>query len=179
MLIDDYELEVYTPPCDPGAESFSAVARFARDIQQVLPFLNAIVPGAIYYRKAHALTWKQRGYHVACHPHEILLSNMEDRQAAVQAIEDVIATINQTWSSRHELAPDSSERRRPKPLEVYALLPQSNCRRCGESTCYIFGLKLTLAQRQLEECPILIEPGNSRQLGELQALLRDLSHLTG
>lgn len=27
MLIDKYDLEVFTPPCEPGAERFSAIAR--------------------------------------------------------------------------------------------------------------------------------------------------------
>ena len=41
MLIPAYELEVFTPPCDPGAERFSAVAHLPADIRDALPYLNA------------------------------------------------------------------------------------------------------------------------------------------
>ena len=31
MLIEDYDLDVFTPPCEPGAERFSAIARLTTD----------------------------------------------------------------------------------------------------------------------------------------------------
>ena len=60
MLIEHYDLKVYTPPCDPGAERFSAFAELAVDISEVLPYLNATLRGAIYHRSANALTWKKK-----------------------------------------------------------------------------------------------------------------------
>ena len=67
MLIEHYDLKVYTPPCDPGAERFSAFAELAVDISEVLPYLNATLHGAIYYRAANALTWKKGGHNLAFH----------------------------------------------------------------------------------------------------------------
>jgi hypothetical protein len=37
MLIDHYELEIYTPPCDPGAERYAVRARLTADISEALP----------------------------------------------------------------------------------------------------------------------------------------------
>ena len=31
MLIEHYDLEVFTPPCEPGAERYSAVARLTTE----------------------------------------------------------------------------------------------------------------------------------------------------
>ena len=56
MLIDHYDLEVFTPPCDPGAERYAARARLVVDISEVLPYLNATLRGAIYHLGANALT---------------------------------------------------------------------------------------------------------------------------
>jgi hypothetical protein len=61
MLIDTYDLDVFTPPCDPGAERYSAIARLTIDISDVLPYLNATLRGAVYHRAANALTWKKGG----------------------------------------------------------------------------------------------------------------------
>lgn len=61
MLIDHYDLEVFTPPCEPGAERYSGVARLTVDISEVLPYLNATLKGAVYHREASALTWKKGG----------------------------------------------------------------------------------------------------------------------
>ena len=68
MLIEAYDLEVFTPPCAPGAPKFAAIARLTMDIQAVLPYLNAILPGAVYNHQGAALTWKKGGptYPRAC-----------------------------------------------------------------------------------------------------------------
>lgn len=64
MLIEDYEVDVFTPPCEPGAERFSAVAKLTVDISEVLPYLNATLRGAVYLPEANALTWKKGGHNI-------------------------------------------------------------------------------------------------------------------
>jgi hypothetical protein len=71
MLIDTYDLDIFTPPCEPGAERYSAVARLTVDISAVLPYLNATLRGAVFHRAANALTWKKGGHNIAFHPFEI------------------------------------------------------------------------------------------------------------
>ena len=41
MLIENYELEIFTPPCDPGAERYASRVRLNVDIAELLPYLNA------------------------------------------------------------------------------------------------------------------------------------------
>ncbi len=62
MLIRTYKLDVFTPPCEPGAERFAAIARLEDDISEVLPYLNATLRGAVYHPAAKALTWKKAGH---------------------------------------------------------------------------------------------------------------------
>ena len=50
MLIEHYDVEVFTPPCEPGAERFSAKALLLTDISEALPYLNATLRGAVYNR---------------------------------------------------------------------------------------------------------------------------------
>jgi len=87
MLIDSYDLEVFTPPCDPGAERFAATAHLTIDISAVFPYLNATLRGAVYHKSANALTWKKGGHNIAFHEHELSTSNVEDREAAVKELE--------------------------------------------------------------------------------------------
>lgn len=173
MLIEQYELDVFTPPCEPGAERFSGVARLITDISEVLPYLNATLRGAIYHRSANALTWKKGGHNVAFHPHEIATSNVEDRDAALKEIEGLIKLVNRTWARRAEITPDYETRQRPTPMAVYKLLPQTNCKQCGEPTCFNFALKLVAAQRKLADCPPLAEPQYVEKLAGLQAIIID------
>ncbi len=173
VLIDGYTLEVFTPDCDPGAERYSARAHLTGDISPVLPYLNATLRGALYYHAAQALTWKEAGHAVAFHPHEIAASNLEDRDAAQREIEGLIELVNRTWARRAEITPDETTRQRPTPMAVYKLLPHTNCKACGELTCYNFGLKLVAAQRKLEDCPVLQTPEWAEHLAALQEIIID------
>lgn len=171
MLIEKYDLEVFTPPCEPGAERCSAKALLPVDISEVLPYLNAVLRGAVYHRQAQALTWKKGGHNIAFHAHEIATSNVADRNAAVKELDGLVELVNRTWTRRQQIEPSYEARRRPTPMAVYRLLPQTNCRQCGEQTCFNFALKLVAAQKTLVDCPPLQEPAQADRLAALKALL--------
>lgn len=173
MLIEHYDLEVFTPPCEPGAERFAARARLTADISEVLPYLNAILRGAVFHRTANALTWKKGGHNLAFHAYEIATSNVEDRESAVKEIEGLIALINRTWERRSEITPNYETRQRPTPMAVYQQLPQTNCKQCGEPTCFTFALKLAASQKKIADCPLLAEPLYANNLAALQAMVID------
>jgi len=171
MLIDKYDLEVFTPPCEPGAERFSAIVRLATDVREVLPYLNATLRGAIYNAAAPALIWKKGGHSVAFHPHQIAVSNVADRDSAIKEVEGLVKLVNRTWEHRADIEPTFEERRRALPMEVYKLLPRTNCRACGQETCFVFAAKLTLGQVALLACPLLQEPPYADRLAHLQDVL--------
>ena len=171
MLIDKYDLEVFTPPCEPRAERFSAIARLVTDIREVLPYLNATLRGAVYNAAAPAVTWTKAGHYVAFHPYKLAVSNVKDRDAAIKEVEGLVKLVNRTWERRGEIVPDYETHRRPTPMEVYKLLLGTNCKQCGEPTCFTFALKLVAAQSRLEDCPPLFEPQYADQLARLQAIV--------
>ena len=97
MLIDKYDLEVLTPPCEPGAERFSAIARLVTDIREALPYLNATLRGAVYSAAGPSLIWTKGGHKVAFHPYQIAVSNVQDRDAAIREVEGLVKLVNRTW----------------------------------------------------------------------------------
>jgi ArsR family metal-binding transcriptional regulator len=173
MLIDTYDLEVFTPPCEPGAERYSAVARLTVDIAEVLPYLNATLRGAVYHRAANALTWKKGGHNVAFHAFQIATSNVEDREAALKEIKGLVELVNRTWERRAEITPDTETHQRPTSMAIYKLLPHAsrNCKQCGEPTCYTFALKLAASQKRLADCPPLTEPQYAEKRAALEAIV--------
>jgi ArsR family metal-binding transcriptional regulator len=171
MFIAKYDLEVFTPPCDPGAERYAARARLTVDISEVLPYLNATLRGAIYHPGANALTWKKGKHNVAFHAYEIAASNIEDREAAEQEIKGLIDLVNRTWERHAEITPDTSTRQRPTPLAIYKLLPNTNCKQCGDPTCYSFALKLAASQKKLADCLPLFDPQYAEKLTALEEII--------
>jgi ArsR family metal-binding transcriptional regulator len=171
MIIEDYDLEVFTPPCDPGTERFSARARLLADISEALPYLNATLRGAVYTQAAAALTWKKGGHNIAFHAYEIATSNVADRDAAIKELEGLVELVNRTWERRGEITPDFSTRQRPTAMALYKLLPATNCRQCGQLTCWNFALKLVAAQVELISCPPLRESTCAERLAQIERLL--------
>ena len=171
MLIEHYDLTIFSPPREATSEKFSAFARFTTNISEVLPYLNATLPGANYQHATTTLTWKKGTHHLTVYAQQIALGNIEDYDLVEVEIEEVIGLINQTWERRAEISPDFEPHQRPPLMAVYKLLPRTNCRQCGEPTCYAFAIKLIAAQQLLDACSPLLEPQYASQLLALQAQL--------
>ncbi len=69
-------------------------------------------------------------------------------------------------------------------LEIFQLLPKSNCRKCGEKTCMAFAGAVFLGRRRLRECPEVspeilaqYDAQPTENLGGAEAdVLKDLRH---
>lgn len=171
MLIENYELEVTSPPCEPGSERWSAFAKLQTDISEVLPYLNAVWLDALYEHQAKVLTRRAQGHAIAIRPHEVAVSNVRDRGDAQRLVEELIAEINAIWARRDEITPSTAKRQRPTAMELYKLLPRTNCKACGQPTCWAFALQLAAGGTSLDVCTPLNDPVYSSQREQLGRLL--------
>lgn len=175
MLIEHYDLKIHTLPSDTGVERFSALADLAVDISEVLPYLNATLPGANYQRATNTLMASKGAYHLTVYARQIAIGNVADYDVAVAEIGELIGLINRTWERRAELAPVFETRQRLPLMTVYRLLPQTNCKQCGEPTCYSFAIKLTASHYRPTDCPPVCDPVHAENLAALQDLIGDAS----
>jgi acetyl-CoA decarbonylase/synthase complex subunit gamma len=58
------------------------------------------------------------------------------------------------------------------PIEIYKLLPGTNCKECGETNCMAFAAKLVNREATLEQCSPLLEPKYKDAFEKLWALLK-------
>lgn len=152
MLIRSLKPEIVLPPCDHTRETVSVIGRFQEDISPVLPYLNATQPKALFHRPAAILRFQFEGHQVTLQPHEMALSGFEDGDQAVLTLFRLQRLINETWERREEITPSNVERKRLQALAVYRLLPGTNCKVCGEPTCFVFANKLAAGQIGIELC---------------------------
>jgi len=169
-LISDYELELFPPPCIPGAATWSARATLKVDISAVLPYLNAQLEDADYDHSAKVLIWKDQGYSFAFRPQEIKAAPALDRDEARDLIDRAVALANEAWRERERIEPCYEKRTLPNLMQIYRLLPRTNCGKCGYATCMGFAAKLREGDTELSCCPELEHPDyrmNRTQLVEL------------
>ncbi len=171
MLIEDYDLEVASVPCELGSEKLAATARLNTDIGPVLPYLNRSLRGAVYSAQAPSLAWKKGGRNIAFWPYKIAIGHLEDRGEAQKVAQGLVDLVNRTWERREKIEPDYETHQRPAPMALYQLLPRTNCKACGQSTCFTFALKLAASQVRTEDCPALLGPQHAEQRAQLAGLL--------
>jgi len=139
--------------------------------QPAFPYMNRALRGARYIAQAPSLTWKKGGRNITFWSYKIAIGHLEDRARAEKVAQGLVDLVNRHWERREEIEPDHEMHKPPGPLEVYNLLPRTNCRACGQPACYMFALKLTMAHVKLEDCPVLQEPACAGQWAQLLGLL--------
>jgi ArsR family metal-binding transcriptional regulator len=170
-LIQGYRLELCEPACSPGADRWSAKALLEESIAPVLPYLNAALRGADYHHEAQVVIWKAGGRKHAFRPREISVAPVGDREEAHRLIDSVVDTVNEIWHRRGEIEPSLRRRRLPSPIDIYKLLPRTNCGECGYSSCLAYATQLREGEADLSQCLCLSDNSYVENRKQLLRLL--------
>jgi len=174
FIAKDYDLHLETPGCDPGAEYWNATARFQDDLSDVFPYLNAQWKDALYNPKGKMITFRVGDHAVALKTHEITINNLPDRDSATTEMEKIVSEINRIWMDRENLTPLYTSRKRLVAMEVYQLLPQTNCKLCAEPTCFAFASRITVGEAKAQACiPLFDEDQYAEKRQSLLAMLAE------
>ncbi|MDH7563557.1 MAG: acetyl-CoA decarbonylase/synthase complex subunit gamma [Candidatus Bathyarchaeota archaeon] len=58
------------------------------------------------------------------------------------------------------------------PIDVYKLLPKTNCKECGEENCMAFATKLVNRELAVEQCAPLLKKENAKAYSQLKDMLK-------
>lgn len=174
MLVDRIEIE-NVEPCFADETKIRLVARIPVDVREVLPYLNALLANATYVRGRPALTLTKGIRLVTVYPRRVTIAKADDLEDAEETLRWLAGKINHAYEHRGEIQPVFEGKIKVKPLDVYGLLPQTNCRACGERNCLAFALLLLQEQHSLSDCaPLYEEERWSGRRERLRELLRAL-----
>jgi len=144
-----------TLPCLAEPGKIIVVGKPSRRLDDVLPYL-ATLPNVIAYNpQAQAVTLRRQPGLITLGPKRVSITQVKDSEEGLELLATLVEAINATWEHRGELVAANRPRHAPRPLEVWALLPQTNCGRCGEATCMAFAFSIMQQRGQLEACEIL------------------------
>jgi ArsR family metal-binding transcriptional regulator len=173
MLLPEIEhLEIFRPKCDPSKEVLHAFGDFAADIAPVLPYLNAELGGWDYDAVNHVLLLKlSEGKWITLHRHQVAIRGCRDMEEAHALLKWIQGQINEVYERREEITPRYTGQAGLKVMNILKLLPMTNCKVCGYSTCMAYAAALREGEISLNDCPPLWEEKYREKLERLQAYL--------
>lgn len=164
-------------PCLAEPGKIIVVGKPSRSLDEVLPYLAAL-PGVIAWNpETLALTFRRHPGFLTLYKDKITITQVKDTQEGLAVLEALKDAINATWDHRQELMAVTQRKRAPQHLDVYELLPQTNCKsyprpQCGEAGCLAFAVLLIQQQHTLDEClPMQQDPAYADRRATLQAML--------
>jgi 4Fe-4S ferredoxin len=66
-----------------------------------------------------------------------------------------------------------------QPLQIYRMLPRTNCKLCGSPTCYAFAFDLISRSKSLSSCPLLLQEEFAENLQLLKEMLGEGEKIPG
>ena len=163
---------VKTLPCLAEPGKLIIIGRPSRNIDGILPLVAAVAPGVITFNPdGGILTLRRRPGLLTFYPDKIMITQVKDTAEGLELLEATRDLLNQCWARRDTIQPATTAHRAPRPLDVWALLPQTNCKQCGEATCMAFAFALLLHKRPLADCPILMtDPAFATRRAQLEEM---------
>ena len=153
-----------------------AQASLETDIECVLvgdePQLQGILNGIAYNPETLTLTFRRQPGFMTLYPDKVYITQVKDTEEGLELLEVLAEAINATWEHRTELVAVKNARHAPQWLDIWALLPQTNCKQCGEATCMAFAASLLQQKRAVSEClPLNADSSNADRQAALEAIL--------
>jgi ArsR family metal-binding transcriptional regulator len=154
MFLDSITL-VNTLPCLAEPGRIIVIGRPSQPLNDALPYL-ATLPDVIVYNPATCtVTFRRQHGFMTLYSDKVYITQVKDVEEGLQLLKALTDAINATWAHRAELVAVATARSAPRLLDIWALLPQTNCKQCGEATCMAFAAALLQHNRLISDCPIL------------------------
>jgi ArsR family metal-binding transcriptional regulator len=159
-------------PCLSEPDKVIVIGQPSRQLNEVIPYL-ATLPGIIVYNpETFILSFRRQPGFMTIYPDKVYITQAKNSEEGIELLKALTDAINETREHRTELIPVKTIRHAPRPLDIWSLLPQTNCRQCGEATCMAFAVKLWQQDLELNECaPLKNDLAFSDRQSALEAML--------
>ncbi len=156
-------------PCIADASKFRVIANMAPSLGGTLKVFEPLFPRGRYSDKIGALIIQKGEVITTIYgTGKVTLTMIKNESEAKEALDNLRSIINEAIVKG--VAPAPREKIRVEPMEIYKYLPQTNCGKCGEQSCYTFAIKIMAGEVTLEKCTPLKEPKYAVNLEQLQVL---------
>jgi DNA-binding CsgD family transcriptional regulator/ArsR family metal-binding transcriptional regulator len=132
--------------------------RLDNDVSPLFPYINGVAQSATFLEKPPYIRFMLDGFLCGLHADHGVAALFEDRDQALEFLERLLVFLNDLNRRRHSLKPNYKTWKPVPVLDIFRILPQSNCRKCGYGTCMAFAAALSMEKTTTACCPGLVPP---------------------
>ncbi len=156
-------------PCIADTSKFRIIARLEPGLGGALKLLEPIFPRARYSEKIGALIIQKGNILITLYSTGnatmTMIGSKDEANAILKSLKE---TINEAIAKG--VTPVPREKVKVDHMEIFKYLPKTDCKICGEQSCYSFAVRLVGGETSLEKCTPLLEPRFATNLETLRAL---------
>ena len=160
-------------PCIADEGKFKVTTRASVVLDEILPYLNAVLDNADYQKDAHILTLKKGIIGFTLMGNEINVTRFLNNSELYEVLDWIQDLINSTYEQKENITPNFAGRKKIATITILKLLPKTNCKKCGETTCMAFAAKIKALEADISQCPLLMEDAYQDARNKLAQILEE------
>jgi DNA-binding CsgD family transcriptional regulator/ArsR family metal-binding transcriptional regulator len=159
----DFSLRKGGAPAPLGTGSGSdpqmlAYFRLDGDISPLFPYINAVAQSASLLEKPPFIRFALDGFSCGLYADHGVAASFTTSQEALGFLDRLIDFLNDIGQRRDSLQPNYKTWNPVPVLQIFRLLPQTNCGSCGYPTCLAFAAALSTQKTSPGRCPGFSRP---------------------
>lgn len=156
-------------PCIADTTKFRIIARVSPPLGGALKLLEPLFPRARYSDKIGALIIQKNNIMITAYSTgNVTMTMIRSEREAKDVLDDLRNTINNAIAKG--ITPVPREKVKVDHAEIFQYLPKTDCRICGEQSCYSFAIRLVGGETALDKCTPLLDLKFATNLEHLKTL---------
>ena len=141
-----------------GYEANGARFEVDVDLSPLFPYINAVADQVRYYEKPVYIRFLFADRLCAFYPRQGVFAPVRDLGDAMGFLPQLLDYITEVARRSPGITPSHKKYKPGSALDIYRLLPGSNCRACGYATCMAFAAALSRQHTSVVKCPHMARP---------------------
>lgn len=142
----------------PADGALIAEFKLGVDVSSLAPYISAITPKAVYCETPDCIKFLLGDICCMICEDRGAAAAFTDRGQALDFMEHLLAFLNDIYRRRDSIEPNYRTYRPGPVLDIFRLLPRTNCGQCGFATCMAFAAALGRGKATPQLCPGFARP---------------------
>lgn len=129
-----------------------------RDVSELFPYINKEISTARFHDAPGYIQFLLHGKLCSLYPMEVIAAPFKDPDQARGFPDRIIDFLNDLHERKGTLGTDHRKYKPLSVIDIFKLLPGTNCRQCGFQTCTAFAAALSRNMTTPSKCPYFSTP---------------------